>query len=143
MTEQEILDSLLTKPKTAGKCVQANNLLTQTEKDDLYNIVRGIEAQGAAYNYDGGLLRIAAIIRSHNLVNNAGVVTNQKAMPYLIKQVLFYMVVACYKNGEVEETGKRKPIKTQEEIINYISSKPQFLQCNEAYTVQLRAVVGL
>lgn len=125
MTKSEVtdfLDSLLMPFKKEDICIQANNTLSVSETDLLCQIVRDFERQDEQYDVKKALADISGIMGRYVSKANtktkgtSGVIpVTPKPLPFMIKQVLFYIAVMC-------KACKIKGFDTQAGIINEIKS---------------------
>lgn len=110
MTLQEaqlLLDSMLMPLSKHKRRIQANNTLSEGEKDLLLQIVIDVKAQKKAYDYDKALLDISQIMKRYSVKatsktkNGNSIVIRPNSLPFLIHQILFFIAVECvsYKVG--------------------------------------------
>ena len=125
MTKSEVpafLDSLLMPFKKEDICIQANNTLSASETDLLCQIVCDFESQDEQYDVKKALADISGIMGRYVSKANtqtkgtSGVIPiKPNPLPFMIKQVLFYIAVMC-KACEI------KGFDTQAGIIDEIKS---------------------
>lgn len=125
MTKSEVpafLDSLLMPFKKEDICIQANNTLSASETDLLCQIVCDFERQDEQYDVKKALADISGIMGRYvskadtQTKGTSGVIPIKPSpLPFMIKQVLFYIAVMC-KACEI------KGFDTQAGIIDEIKS---------------------
>lgn len=118
---QSILNDMLPLyTDKVGRCLKANASLSKMECDMLLGIVSDFEKQGKEYDYHVALGKVANIMARYNNLPNAvikdgkqvNIPLRPKALPFLIKQVLYYLAVKCIEYG----------LCTQQTIISEINS---------------------
>lgn len=100
---RNLLDSMFPRFKVNKKNIDADSTLSQAEQKLLLQIVTDFEAQNEKYDYRSALDSIAKIMLRYNNVSQevvkdgktTKIAIQPKTLPFLIKQVLFYMAVAC------------------------------------------------
>ena len=111
---QEVLNSMLLPVKEVKENIIANKNLTELHKNNLLQMVCDFESYESKYDYKEALKIIAQIMQPYQNKTKSVVCQDgkqvempvgAKAMPYLIKQVLFYIVVMCkqYHNMNQKE----------------------------------------
>ncbi len=109
---QELLDSMLFPINEVKENRNANESLSQAQKEFLWGIINDFETYQKTYDYKKALEQIAVLMKPYE--NQTETVMFQdgterkipvrvKAMPYLIKQVLFYIVVMCKRYHKVKQ----------------------------------------
>lgn len=127
MTTQEFKDFLNEwyppKPRD-NKNVEANAQLSQQDIDTLKKFVEDFEKDDENYDWEGNLDPVIKVARKFNVEttvkkdNINSISKNNSSYPFMIKQVLFYLGVACtlYKKDG-------KPLASQADIIAVLNKK--------------------
>lgn len=99
---QTMLDTMMIPRKKDNSNIKANKSLSDEEKNNLYNIVVDFETQNNMYDYMSAIEYISRIMlryteKAPNVSdsNSTKILLHPKSMPFLIKQVLFYIAVCC------------------------------------------------
>ena len=92
MTARDILNNMYPLAGAGIRNKNANNDLSESEISTLLGIVDSFEKEGASYNWKLGIQTLSGVA-SRFVKSFDGVVNNQQALPLLIQQVIFYMVV--------------------------------------------------
>lgn len=109
---QKLLDTMLIPFCSNKRNIKANDTLKDCDKDKLLQIIVDFETQNEVYNYNDALTYIAGLMKAYSQTatqktkgSSGKIVIRPDSMPFLIKQVLFYIAVACklYK-GIKQET---------------------------------------
>lgn len=134
VTLEEVLPSSLCRAKKE----RDNTALSKSEINKLYQIVLDCENSANAYTWQDwqkGLNKIASIGKKFNNApqqvkgarNNSGILpTNPNKMPWLVKQVLFYVYADCCIN-DIIVNGK---VVTATDILDELDSKGLTLSHN-------------
>ncbi len=109
---QEVLNAMLLPIKEVKENIIANKNLTQLHKNSLLQIVCDFETYQNRYDYKEALKTIAQLMQPYQNKTQSVVCQDgkqiempigTKTMPYLIKQVLFYIVVMCKKYHNINQ----------------------------------------
>lgn len=96
---RNLLNSMLIPFSEHAENIKANGTLTSAEEDKLLQIVIDFEAQSEAYNLQGALAYIASVMKRYvkQAQSSRGkkIPPNPDNLPFLIKQVLFFIMVSC------------------------------------------------
>lgn len=118
---QELLDSMLIPFTKNKRSITANKELSTQEIDILYDIVINFENNSGKYNYEQALQAIATImkkfLKDSEEINGKQIVRNPATMPFLIKQVLFFIAVSC-----IEHKISAKAVDNQKYILDKLNS---------------------
>lgn len=124
MTTQEVrnrLNDYFPPLSKYRRSIKADANLTPSEVDSLCSFVSDFEALDEKFDWRNNLYRITnvavkyqSITTTHTNANNTSgkIPTNMTTMPFLIRQVLFYLGVAC----DFNEVGG-KPLASQKDIL--------------------------
>lgn len=92
-----LLDSLLMPFKSKRVAIKANDILSDAERDSLYQVVCDLENGKAGYDITTAIADVSGIMSRYVTKSSGrGTITSQSKpapMPFLIKQVLFYLTV--------------------------------------------------
>lgn len=150
MTQQEkdkiikLLDERLPPFRKFGRAINANSILSVNEQDILYDTVKSYSEE--EISYIEAIQRVVDIINRHPEVrdfdkayNNAGTPLVGIEMPFLLKQVLFYIYYLKRKNdkdmrlnfmlGDLASAGLTKTKK----FLNVGGMTPEGYYCMESY----------
>lgn len=150
MTQQEkdkiikLLDEKLPPFRKFGRAINANSILSVNEQDILYDTVKSYSEE--EISYIEAIQRVVDIINRHPEVrdfdkanNNAGTPLVAIEMPFLLKQVLFYIYYLKRKNdkdmrlnfmlGYLASAGLTKTKK----FLNVGGMTPEGYYCMESY----------
>ncbi len=121
---RELLDSMLIPFAKNKRNINANEKLSSQDKDILYDIIINFENNSGKYDYDQALQAIVPIMKkflkpASNIKNTKGkrIVRNPATMPFLIKQVLFFIAVSC-----IEHKISAKAVDNQKYILDKLNS---------------------
>lgn len=110
---QKLLDNMLPRFGEYKRNTDADGELTASEKDVLLNIVIDFENDSGQYDYRSALDNIKAILDSRFRVspnskitkeNGEIIYSNPPAVPFLVKQVIFFIAVSCIVYEDIEYT---------------------------------------
>ena len=110
---QKLLDNMLPRFGEYKRNTDADGELTASEKDVLLNIVIDFKNDSGQYDYRSALDSIKDILDSRFRVSpnskitkeNGGIIySNPPAVPFLVKQVIFFIAVSCIENEDIEYT---------------------------------------
>lgn len=121
---QDLLDSMLTPSDATKKKSTKSNALSEHESEQLLQIVMDYKEDDKNYDYKADLAKVAHIMHRFNnqakLVNGKKIPMHPQEMPFLVKQVLFFIAFSCVKDQYKGEDKKQKPLATQQEIIDIL-----------------------
>lgn len=101
---KNLLDSMLPRFKEYMRNINADNKLTDSDKNVLLTIIIDFERMSEKYDYNSALDYIKHILdsgyraspSSKKITKNGGIIyPNPPAVPFLIKQVIFFIAVSC------------------------------------------------
>lgn len=103
---QKILDGILPQLNKFGRAKKANGLLSDVERDELYDVVASYKIEDKGW-YLNSISKVVSIIKKHpefayydKGYNEDGTPLVSVEMPFLIKQVLFYIYCETKSNNE-------------------------------------------
>lgn len=103
---QKILDGILPQLNKFGRAKKANELLSDVERDELYDVVASYKIEDKGW-YLNSISKVVSIIKKHpefayydKGYNEDETPLVSMEMPFLIKQVLFYIYCETKSNNE-------------------------------------------
>ena len=136
---QELLDSMLPRINKYKRNTNADKKLTVPEEINLLMIVIDFERLSGGYNYSLALYNIKNILDSRFRASSSSKKTkkngeiiylNPPAVPFLIKQVIFFIAVSCIVYKQINCT--------QADICEYLELGHNFFR-SEEHTSELQS----
>lgn len=126
---RDLLDSMLPRSDIYKRNINADKKLTESEKNTLFMIVIDFERMSGKYNYSLALYYIKKILDSRfrvspsskkNKKNGEVIYLNPPAVPFLVKQVIFFIAVSFIVYEDIEYT--------QADICRYLNLGHNFFE---------------